>query len=91
MSQEMVIGVVSNGLYTIILAAAPPLVMGLAVGLIVSIFQTVTSIQEQTLAFVPKIIAVLVSLVIFGPFILATLTGYFEQLLINLPELVEPR
>lgn len=91
MTQELVLQAVSGGLYTIILAAAPPLIMGLSVGLMVSIFQTVTSIQEQTLAFVPKIVAVLVSLIIFGPFILTLLTEYFQQLVINLPMYVIPR
>ena len=90
MTEDRVIDVVSSGLLTIILASAPPLIMGLAVGLIVSIFQAVTSIQEQTLAFVPKIIAVLVSLVVFGPFILSSLTGYFQEIVRNLPSLVVP-
>ena len=84
MTQQQVVDVMGQGLFTILIASAPPLLMGLTVGLIVSIFQTVTSIQEQTLAFVPKIIAVFVSLVIFGPFILNSVVGYFQDLLRNL-------
>ncbi|MCL2398220.1 MAG: flagellar biosynthesis protein FliQ [Defluviitaleaceae bacterium] len=90
MTQDRVIDIVGNGLFTVLLSAAPPLLMGLAVGLTVSIFQTVTSIQEQTLAFVPKIVAVLVSLIIFGPFILSNITGFFNNLVTNLPNLVVP-
>jgi flagellar biosynthetic protein FliQ len=54
------------------------LVLGLAAGLIMSIFQTVTSIQEQTLAFIPKIVAVLGALVMFGPFMVGRLREYLE-------------
>ncbi|MCL2016137.1 MAG: flagellar biosynthesis protein FliQ [Defluviitaleaceae bacterium] len=90
MTEQRVIDMVASGLFTIILSAAPPLLMGLAVGLIVAIFQTVTSIQEQTLAFVPKIVAVLVALVIFGPFIIGNITQYFREIVISLPELIVP-
>ena len=90
MTQDRVIDIVCSGLLTVLLSAAPPLLMGLSVGLIVSIFQTVTSIQEQTLAFVPKIVAVLASLIIFGPFILSNITSYFNELVTNLPNLVVP-
>lgn len=90
MTQQTVIDVMSRGLFTIMLSAAPPLIMGLAVGLIVAIFQTVTSIQEQTLAFVPKIIAVLTSIIIFGPFILNNIVGFFHEILSDLPNLIRP-
>ena len=91
MTEQSVIDAMTNGMFTIILSSAPPLIMGLSVGLIVSIFQTVTSIQEQTLAFVPKIIAVLVSIVIFGPFILNNIVSFFTNTVRMLPELVVPR
>ena len=90
MTEQVVIDAVTSGMYTILLSALPPLAMGLAVGLIVAVFQTVTSIQEQTLAFVPKIIAVLVSIVIFGPFILENITSFFRQMVENLPNFVVP-
>ncbi len=91
MTEELVLDMVREGLFTIIIVAAPPLVMGLAVGLIVSIFQAVTSIQEQTLAFIPKILAVLLSLLLFGPFMMEKLTGYFQYLVSNLPWFILPR
>ena len=91
MTEQMVIDVVSRGLLTVILSAGPPLLMGLSVGLIVAIFQAVTSIQEQTLAFVPKIVAVLVAIIIFGPFILGNIVGYFNEMVANIPYMVIPR
>lgn len=90
MTEQRIIDVMSSGLLTILLSAMPPLLVGLAVGLTVSIFQTVTSIQEQTLAFVPKIVAVLVSLIIFGPFILNNIVGFFQEMVRYLPIYVVP-
>lgn len=69
-----------EGLYTIILTAAPLLLVSLIVGLIVSIFQTVTSIQEQTLTFVPKILAIFVMLMLVGSWMLNNMTGYMTRL-----------
>ena len=65
------------------ICSAPMLIISLVVGLIVSIFQTVTSIQEQTLTFVPKIIAVFVGLMIFGSWILTNLTEFVTTLWSN--------
>ncbi|MCL1988141.1 MAG: flagellar biosynthesis protein FliQ [Firmicutes bacterium] len=90
MTEQVVIDMIAAGLFTIIISAAPPLLVGLAVGLTVSIFQTVTSIQEQTLAFVPKIVAVLIALVAFGPFIISNITEYFSTIVTSLPELIVP-
>ena len=80
MTTDVVIDIVREGLYTVILVAAPPLVLGLLAGLIMAIFQTVTSIQEPTLAFIPKILAVLGALILAGPFMINQLTGYFTFL-----------
>ena len=65
---------------TIILCSAPLLIISLVVGLVVSIFQTVTSIQEQTLTFVPKIICVFLGMMIFGSWILTNLTEFINTL-----------
>ncbi|MCL2463177.1 MAG: flagellar biosynthesis protein FliQ [Defluviitaleaceae bacterium] len=91
MTQDTILDLITDGLVTIVTCAAPPLLMGLAVGVIVSVFQAVTSIQEPTLAFVPKILAVLLSLILFGPFMLTTLTEYFQRLISNLPGLLAPK
>ncbi|MCL2702295.1 MAG: flagellar biosynthesis protein FliQ [Defluviitaleaceae bacterium] len=76
MDPQIIVDLVAQGVITILMVAAPPLIMGLSVGIIVSIFQTVTSIQEQTLAFVPKIAAVFLSLVIWGNWMIERLQGF---------------
>jgi flagellar biosynthetic protein FliQ len=91
LTQDTILDLIRDGLLAVIMSSAPPLLTGLAVGLLVSIFQTVTSIQEPTLAFIPKIVAVLLSLVLFGPFILTTLTTYFAKLISAIPQLLVPR
>ena len=91
MTEEKLLDLIREGLMTIILCSGPPLAMGLIVGVLVSIFQAVTSIQEPTLAFIPKILAVLLSLIFFGPFILSTLTGFVHSLIGSIPELLVPR
>ncbi|SDB10404.1 flagellar biosynthesis protein FliQ [Eubacterium oxidoreducens] len=79
-TEAQVLDIAREAIYTIIIAAAPPLLVSLVVGLVVSIFQTVTSIQEQTLTFVPKIIAVFASIMIFGSFILNHITTFMTDL-----------
>ncbi len=80
MTQGQVLDIAKDGLYTIIICAAPMLLISLVVGLIVSIFQTVTSIQEQTLTFVPKVLAIFVGIMIFGSWILNNLIEFIERL-----------
>lgn len=70
MTVDLVVELANKALYTVILTSAPVLIISLVIGLIVSIFQTVTSIQEQTLTFVPKIVAVFVTLMILGHWML---------------------
>jgi flagellar biosynthetic protein FliQ len=88
MDSEFVIRIAGEAIYTVLKASAPMLVIGLVVGLIISIFQATTQIQEQTLAFVPKIVAVLFSILIFGPWILNTLVDFTYNLLNNLYKFV---
>ena len=83
MTEGQVLDVAKEAIYTIIICSAPMLIISLVVGLIVSIFQTVTSILEQTLTFVPKIIAVFVGLMIFGSWILTNLTEFVTTLWSN--------
>ena len=83
MSQGMVLDIAREAIYNIIICSLPTLLVSLVVGLVVSIFQTVTSIQEQTLTFVPKMIAVMASLMIFGSFILDQITGFITNLWTN--------
>lgn len=84
MSEGEVLSIAQQALKTILMVSAPMLGFGLIVGLLVSIFQATTQIQEATLAFVPKIIAVFISILIFGPWILNVLIGFTQNLLINI-------
>lgn len=84
MNSEFVIGLAGQALFTILKVSAPMLGIGLIVGLLVSIFQATTQIQEQTLAFVPKIVAVFLALLIFGPWILNIMVDFTSNLLGNL-------
>ena len=80
MTEGQVLDIARQALYTIIVCSAPLLIISLVVGLVVSIFQTVTSIQEQTLTFVPKIICVFLGMMIFGSWILTNLTEFINTL-----------
>lgn len=84
MSPDFVIRLASEAVYTILQLSAPMILLALAVGLMVAVFQATTQIQEQTLAFAPKIVAVLISILIFGPWILSNLVDYTFNLLSNL-------
>jgi flagellar biosynthetic protein FliQ len=76
MTDATVISVMRDSLMTIMIVSAPMLGVGMFVGLIISIFQTTTSIQEQTLTFVPKIVAIFVIMIIFGAWMIRTLVNY---------------
>ena len=80
MTQGEIAAVVTDAVVTILTVSLPMLGMGLVVGLVISILQATTQINEQTLAFVPKIIAILLSVLVFGAFILTTLIDFTLQL-----------
>lgn len=73
---------------TALMVAGPMLGLGLLVGIAVSVFQAVTQIQEQTLTFIPKILAIFIALIIFGPWMLNFLVQFTEKILINIPTLI---
>ena len=80
MTIDDVVQICNHGLYTICITAAPVLLVSLIVGLVVSIFQTVTSIQEQTLTFVPKVLAIFVAIIILGHWMLNQMVEYMVGL-----------
>ncbi|WP_196594662.1 flagellar biosynthesis protein FliQ [Pectinatus sottacetonis] len=88
MSGDTVINLGQNALLMVLLISAPMLGLGLLVGLLVSIFQATTSIQEQTLAFIPKIVAVFVAILIFGPWMLTMMVDYMARIFIDLPHYI---
>lgn len=88
MSADFIIGLAGDAVYVVLKASAPMLALALVVGLIISVFQATTQIQEQTLAFVPKIVAVFLSIIVFGPWILNTIVDFTYNLLNNLHQYI---
>jgi len=84
MSNVDMLKLAQDAIRTVLFVAAPILGISLTVGLVVSIIQAVTQIQEATLAFVPKIVAVFVSLLLFGPWIIKLLLQFASELLSNI-------
>lgn len=88
MGEAVVLDIGRQALYTVIIVVFPVLGAGLLTGLLVAIFQATTQIQEQTLAFVPKIFAVLGAIAFFGPWILTTVVEFVQELLKNIPSYI---
>ena len=87
-SQGVVINILTQAITTVILCAAPMLIVAMVVGLLISIFQATTQINEQTLAFVPKIVCVMLALLIFGGYIFSTVGGFVTRLFEQINSLV---
>ncbi len=85
MTPQFVIGFGKEALELTLMLSAPLLITGMIVGLTVSVFQATTQIQEMTLIFVPKIVAVIVALIFFAPWLLEILTSYTTKLIVNIP------
>ena len=80
MTEEAILNIASDAIWTIIISAGPLLIVSLIIGLIVSIFQTVTSIQEQTPTFIPKLIGIFMVLILMGSFILNNMVSFMSNL-----------
>ena len=85
MSTEMIMGIAAETVRVTLLISAPLLIIGMIVGLVVSIFQAVTQIQEVTLVFVPKIIAVLLAMILVLPWMMNVMVTYTQNLFHNIP------
>lgn len=88
MSEALVVGVVRQALEVAIMVSLPMLVAGLAAGVVVSIFQTVTSIQDNVLAFLPRAAAIFGVFALTFPWMLRVLTGFSGDLIRRLPEYI---
>ncbi|HEX5353501.1 MAG TPA: flagellar biosynthesis protein FliQ [Rhodanobacteraceae bacterium] len=88
MTPESVIHFGQQALYIAMLVGAPLLLTALVVGLVVGMFQAATQINEMTLSFIPKLLAMALVLVIAGPWMLHTLVSFTHDLIVNLPEMV---
>ena len=80
MTIDDVTAITSNALFCVIKTSAPILIVSLVVGLVVSIFQTITSIQEQTLTFVPKVLSIFLAIMLMGHWMLNNMVGYMTDL-----------
>jgi flagellar biosynthetic protein FliQ len=88
MENEFAIEVVNQAIKVTLMLAAPMLIGALVVGILVSIFQAVTQINEQTLSFIPKILVIVAALVIFSPWMMETMVSYTQDLFTSIPELI---
>lgn len=88
MNESVILSIAKDAIWASILISAPILGGSLLIGLVVSILQATTQIQEQTLTFVPKIIVVFLVLVIFGPWMLNILVGFTHNLLVGIPHMI---
>ena len=85
---DLLIQIAREGLLLVLVASAPPVLASLAIGLVVSVIQATTQIQEQTLTFVPKIIGVVISLVVAGPWIGAQLIRFTRVVFESIPQVM---
>ncbi|MAE69975.1 MAG: flagellar biosynthetic protein FliQ [Gemmatimonadetes bacterium] len=88
MTEEYVISLARQSLLLTLFLASPMLVLGLAVGVAISVFQAVTQIHEMTLTFIPKILAVVGALIVFLPWMISLIVGYTTELFESIPGLV---
>ena len=88
MSQQDVINIARNTIWVIIETSMPLLLVSMIVGLVISLFQTLTSIQEQTLTFVPKLLAIFIALMLMGSWLMNTIVEYMTQLWSNFSQYI---
>jgi flagellar biosynthesis protein FliQ len=88
MSTDLIMGIAAETMKVTLLVSAPVLLVGLVVGLMISIFQAVTQVQEMTLAFVPKIIAVMLALLFAAPWMMDMLVSFTHNLFSNIPNYI---
>jgi flagellar biosynthetic protein FliQ len=88
MTSQTILTLAEQALFVTVLVSAPLLLAALAVGLLVSIFQAATQINEMTLSFIPKLLAIFATMVVAGPWMLATLVDYMQRLYTSIPQMV---
>ncbi|MEF9952019.1 MAG: flagellar biosynthesis protein FliQ [Clostridium sp.] len=88
MSEVLIYSIAKKAIITSLLVAGPILLVSMVVGLAISIFQAVTQIQEQTLTFVPKMLAIIIVMAVLGPFISKTLIQFIESMINTIPSII---
>jgi len=89
MTLESIMSMGRQAIEVTLMVSAPLLLVALVLGLVVSIFQAATQINEATLSFIPKLLGILATLIVAGPWMLTVLTDYFRQILTNIPSLTQ--
>ena len=89
LSEGVILDVAREAFMTIIITSAPPLLVSLVIGLIVSIFQTVTSIQEQTLTFLPKLLSIFLMIILIGNWIMNNIAGFMTTLIQSFSQFIQ--
>ncbi len=80
MTGSEVLDVARDGVWVLIIASSPMMIVGLVVGVVIALFQALTQIQEMTLVFVPKILAIFITMIVVLPFMGSTLAGYMDRI-----------
>jgi flagellar biosynthesis protein FliQ len=88
MNQDTVVNLATQAMTLALKIAGPILLVGLVIGLVVSIFQAVTQIQEQSLSFIPKVVALAVLILVLGPWMLDQMVTYAQNLYLSIPQMV---
>jgi flagellar biosynthetic protein FliQ len=88
MTPETIVSIGQQALLVVLMISAPMLLAALGVGLLISIFQAATQINETTLSFIPKLVAVFVTMIIAGPWIISTMVDYIRRLFTQIPTLI---
>ena len=91
MNEDFVIDIANRSIKTAIILGAPMIIGALVVGIMVSLFQAVTQINEQTLTFIPKVLVISASLVIFGPWMMETMSSFTRELFVDIPSIIVGR
>jgi flagellar biosynthetic protein FliQ len=88
MSDAVVINVATQAIFLVLILSGPILITAMAVGFVIALLQTITSIQEQTLTFVPKTLLVFGVIIALGPWLLSTMVGYLSNLWLGIPDML---
>ena len=88
MSPETVVTIGRQALELMLIVSAPLLLVALGVGLVVSFFQAITQLNEQTMSFLPKLVGVAVTMIVVGPWMISTLVDYLQRSIISIPSLI---
>ncbi len=88
MNQMQIITLAKDAMLVTLMVASPMLLIGMIVGVVIAIFQSVTQIQEMTLTFVPKIVAIMIGMLFFASWMLTKLTDYTTNLITHIPDMI---